>query len=425
MHDEVKGAKAQGDFGLRRMKVHKASKEHGLRHRIHQATFNAIYQRSLLYNQCWEDPRLDREAMQLNSDSEIVMITSAGCNALDYLLQEPKRIHCIDANPRQTALLELKIAAIKSLEWEEFFQLFGRGRHKKIKKLYREKLRPLLTEPSAAIWDKNLNWWRKGPVRRGFYDHGLSGIFARAAIAYMQIRPGLLDAVKQVLDAPDVEAQRHLWDTEVKTRLFAKPVVWTMERQATMNLLGVPYEQQRQAAEDHEDGIAGYIQESIGRIARDLPTRDNYFYRVYVHGEYTPEVCPEYLREENFERLKTLVDRIVPVTDMLTRYLNSGAAKPTHLVLLDHMDWMGTAFPESLTEEWEAILTHSETGARVLFRSGEVTPRFLDDVEVRGKPIREAADWNPELSASLHPRDRVGTYASFWIGDLRNEPATA
>ena len=38
------------------------------------------------------------------------MLTSAGCNALDYLLDGPAEIHAVDVNFRQNALLELKAA---------------------------------------------------------------------------------------------------------------------------------------------------------------------------------------------------------------------------------------------------------------------------------------------------------------------------
>jgi len=403
--------------------MHQAGREHGLRYRIHQATFNALYQRTLLYNQCWEDPAVDRLALDLDADSEIVMITSAGCNALDYLLYQdgPRRIHCVDANPRQTALLELKLAGIRKLSWDDFFSLFGLGRHPDIKKIYKRVLRSEISEESQAIWDKNLNWWKPGPVRRGFYDHGLSGIFARGAIAYIRSRPGLFEAIQDVIHAPDMDAQRRLWDTEVKKRLFSKPLRWTLERQATMNLLGVPYEQLRQTGDSHGDGMAAFVEDAVGRVARNLPARENYFYRVYLEGQYTRDVCPEYLKEQNFETLRERVDRMRFETTTLTEYFRSGAARPTHLILLDHMDWMGTAFPQALVAEWEAMLEVSAPGARVIFRSGEAQPGFLDEVKLRGLPLREHADWHIERAQELHELDRVGTYASFWIGDLRNE----
>jgi S-adenosylmethionine-diacylgycerolhomoserine-N-methlytransferase len=52
--------------------------------------------------------------MELDRHSSVVMITSAGCNALDYLLDDPARIHAIDVNFRQNALLELKQTLIAS-----------------------------------------------------------------------------------------------------------------------------------------------------------------------------------------------------------------------------------------------------------------------------------------------------------------------
>ena len=60
----------------------------------------------------------------LNDESDVVMITSAGDNALDYLLDGPRQINCIDVNSRQNALLELKLAGLNSLDWK-FFSVFS------------------------------------------------------------------------------------------------------------------------------------------------------------------------------------------------------------------------------------------------------------------------------------------------------------
>src|SRR5262249_44831794 len=91
--------------------------------------FNMVHHHNLVYNTCWEDPRLDRQALKLAPDAPVRAIPSAGCNALDYALQAPRHIHAVDMNPRQNALLELKIAGIRRLDFETFFGLFGRGRH--------------------------------------------------------------------------------------------------------------------------------------------------------------------------------------------------------------------------------------------------------------------------------------------------------
>ncbi len=96
--------------------------------RLSKTWFNLVHGRNIVYNQCWEDPRLDRIALKLTPEDRVVVITSAGCNALDYALAGAGHVHAVDMNPRQNALLELKLAAAKSLDYEDFFQLFGTGR---------------------------------------------------------------------------------------------------------------------------------------------------------------------------------------------------------------------------------------------------------------------------------------------------------
>lgn len=57
----------------------------------------------------------------------MLIITSAGCGVLDYALTGLAHIHAVDANPRQSSLLELKLAGIQRLDYADFFSLFGRA----------------------------------------------------------------------------------------------------------------------------------------------------------------------------------------------------------------------------------------------------------------------------------------------------------
>lgn len=85
-----------------------------------ETLFKYVHGNYLVYNTCWEDPRLDREVLELGGEDELVLITSAGCNALDYALDGPRRIHAVDMNFRQNALLELKLAGIRNLDHDQF-----------------------------------------------------------------------------------------------------------------------------------------------------------------------------------------------------------------------------------------------------------------------------------------------------------------
>ena len=75
--------------------------------KVDQRVFDIIYSRSLVYNTCWEDPAVDRRALEIARSDTMLAITSAGCNVLDYALAGAARVHAVDANPRQNALLEL------------------------------------------------------------------------------------------------------------------------------------------------------------------------------------------------------------------------------------------------------------------------------------------------------------------------------
>jgi hypothetical protein len=54
--------------------------------------FNFVHRRNLVYNACWEDPRIDRQALAIGPRDTLAVITSAGCNVLRLrLAQAPRR----------------------------------------------------------------------------------------------------------------------------------------------------------------------------------------------------------------------------------------------------------------------------------------------------------------------------------------------
>ena len=390
-----------------------------LRDRIDQAVFNAIYSRSLVYNTCWEDPAVDRIALALRPDDTLLVITSAGCNVLDYALAGPRRIHAVDANPRQTALLELKLAGIRRLEFEDFFALFGCGIHQHVRTLYHEALRADLSPFAQGFWDERLHWFSR--ERKGFYFQGLAGTVVRAFHTYLSARPRLAAGIEELIQADSIEEQRAIYDTRVQPLMWGAAMNWTLSRQLTMSLLGVPYAQRRQVQQQHQQGVAGFIREAVEYVFRELPVWTNYFWMVYVTGRYTPTCCPEYLKRRNFMALKNgLADRVVPHTCTVTDFLQQTEERISKYVLLDHMDWMSSYYPEALAEEWTAILDRARPDARIIFRSAHATPSYLDLIEVgpRLQRLRERLVFHESMARDLQHRDRVHTYAGFHVADL-------
>ena len=390
-----------------------------LRDKLDQKLFDAITSRSLVYNTCWEDPAVDRHALALGADDTVLVITSAGCNALDYALQAPQRIHAVDANPRQTALLELKIAGIRKLAFDDYFAIFGEGYHARFEHLYRVNLRPQLSPFAQAWWDRHTHWFTN--ARGSFYFHGLSGLVARGARAYIATRPRLRVALADLLRARDVAEQQAIYDERVAPELWNKAVSWTISRQFVMSLLGVPYPQRRLIEAQHVGGVSGFIRDAVQYVFRQLPLGDNYFWHVYMTGRYRRDCCPEYLKEGNFARLKGgLVDHIEAHTTTVTQFLTTHDAPISRFVLLDHMDWMSSYHRAALVEEWEAIRASAAPGARILLRSAHARPAYLDEIRIGPQCVRlrDAFHFMDEIADSLQPRDRVHTYAGFVIADV-------
>ena len=142
-----------------------------------------------------------------------------------------------------------------------------------------------------------------------------------------------------------------------------------------------------------------------------------------MDGKYTRECCPEYLKEENFNALRDGgLERLSTHTDSVQGFLEKFDGKISRFILLDHMDWLSDHFFPYLEAEWQAIVEKATPDARILWRSGGLRTDFIDDVHVTtdGKmsKVNDMLTYNVDMADDLHQKDRVHTYASFYIADL-------
>lgn len=387
------------------------------------AVFNAVHRNNLVYNTCWEDPRLDRVALELGPDDAVMMITSAGCNALDYALCSPREIHCVDMNPRQNALLELKLAGIRTLEFDTFFDWFGRGRVIGADAIYGKRLRPELSPASRKFWDDHIHFFSAANPRDSFYFHGTSGFVARMLNLYVDRRPGMRESVNALLEAETLEEQQNIFYTRVVDMFWSKPIRWIASKDSMLSLLGVPKAQRDYLEQHYAGGIVKFMEDCFEAVFAKLPLGDNYFWRVYLTGQYTHDCCPEYLKRENFEALKGgLAGRVHVHTNTIENFLRGHDGRFTRYVLLDHMDWLSSHRIDALRTEWQAIVDRAAPQSRIIWRSGGMQVDFVDPIEVslnkQRQRIGDMLTYHPELAADLHVRDRVHTYGSFYIADM-------
>lgn len=385
----------------------------GRKHRLQDLLFQGIHSRGLIYNTCWEDPRIDRALLQLQQDSRVVMITSAGCNALDYLLDNPKALHCIDMNFRQNALLYLRMAMIKVLAYPDFFAIFANGRHTITESMW-QKIYQEIPDFAVKFWKKKRHYFfSKNKVRPSFYYHGTAGTLAWIFMGYMRkIQPKVYQEALYLLEARSLEEQKQIYQ-RIEPRLWNRFSRWFVRQPALMSLLGVPRAQARLIDQDFPGGLSQYVRLKLKYVLTEVPIQDNYFWRVYITGGYTAGCCPNYLKEANYQFLRDNLSKLSLYTSTLTDFLKHHPEQYTHFVLLDHLDWLANHDPEALAEEWRHIFACSRPGSCILLRSAGSALGFLP------RFVRDKLDFKPELSEPLNATDRVGTYGSLHFAHIK------
>jgi S-adenosylmethionine-diacylglycerol 3-amino-3-carboxypropyl transferase len=385
--------------------------------------FKAVHGHNLIYNTCWEDPALDRVALDFQPHDRVLVISSAGCNALDYLLAGAGEVNAVDMNPIQNALLELKAAGIRRLDHGTFFEMFGKGRCPTAEEAYHDALREDLSPVARKYWDKHIRFFTRGRWRNSFYFRGTSGLVAKLVMSNIMTLHRLRRPIHRLVHAKTLPEQKAIYDDEIRDAIWTPWLRWFLARGMTMSLLGVPGPQAQQIVRQYPGGLVRFIRDSVEVVMTKLPLSSNYFWRVYIQGHYTPECCPEYLKPDNFQRLKAgAIDGLKIHTSTVTNFLQKAEPGISKFVLLDHMDWMALRYPHALVEEWNAILGRCRSGSRVIYRSAGLTVDYLDHLKVRYRgresELGGLLRFQPELAAELHARDRVHTYGSFYIADL-------
>ncbi len=371
--------------------------------------FSLIHENRLIYNTCWEDPRLDRELLGITPASTVVAITSAGCNVLDYLLDGPAAIHAVDVNFRQNAVLSLKMALLEAGDQQALFALFGEGGAPAYRDIYAS-LRTFLPVWAQEFWDEKIGYFNPKGLRHSFYWRSASGDFAWA-FNKMMLKGKKQSLALALLEAGSLADQQRCYD-RLEPYLFSRGITWLLRQPGTMAFIGVPTAQLHLIEHRYPDGLEGFVQDKLRQVFTGVPIRDNYFWRVYLTGSYTGDCCPCYLECENFPTLRRRLDRITMHTATVTEFLQAHPGDYSHFVLLDHQDWLAWHDNQALLEEWSQIFRNSRPGTRILLRSAGVDLSFLPET------VTARLRFFPELTQPLHQRDRVGTYGSLHLAEV-------
>lgn len=384
----------------------------------------AVWFDAFVYNQIWEDPRVDIEALQIDGSSRILTISSGGCNALNYLVEGPQTVTAVDLNRHHIYLLNLKLAAVKYLpSYDDFFEFFGEGKGKNTGSNYLRYIRPHLDMDTRHFWESNtfggsilygerISFF----ANAGLYDHSRNGYFLRFFHSMSRLFGCKPD---EVLNAGSIKEQEQLYNKYIDP-FFDSLVIKTLGKlPVTMFGLGIPPQQYDELKKDVDSGksVIDIYRERTKRLACDYPINENYFaWQAFARKYDTKDriAVPEYLKPQNYETLRSNIDRLNAKVGSATDEIKSSAAGTfNRFVFLDAQDWMNA---DQMTELWSAIAEKGEPGSRIIFRTaGAASPLDADLPE----ELLSRFHYEKEVSERLFKQDRASIYGGFHLYILK------
>ena len=354
----------------------------------------------LVFTHNWEDPASDHAALKIQRDDAVMCITSGGCNAIGFLLFDPAVIYCVDINPTQSYLMELKLGAIRKLSFDDFIMLMGLRQCYDRLSIYRQ-LKNELSPEALNFWNGQQDLLKQGLLMNGKYER-----FIRLAGKFITVLQGK-KRIKGLLQEKSQQEQEQYFDTVWNTQRF---------RYLFKILFNKRVLARRGLSADYfhfDDGSKSFAESFYNRSKkafRNLPVSNNYFLSLYLTGKYREgSSIPDYLKKENYETLKSRVDRMKIITMDAQSWLQSIQAASINCFALSNIcELMSEQETERLFKE---VIRTARPHARIIFRNLMI-PREVP------QSLQSVIQKNESLSKYIFDNDRSFVYGKVAAYDV-------
>jgi len=347
---------------------------------------------NLIFTMNWEDPESDYKALRITSGDRMMTITSGGCNTLSFLLYDPMEIYAVDINPSQSYLLELKMAAMKRLSFEEFSGFLGlKNTQDRLHKYHT--LREELSDGAKAFWDQNVTMIEKGFLMNGRYEKFVKLVGRIMFFIQGRKRINGLFNEKTLEDQKDFYQQ--YWNTK-RTR-FMFDLFFNKYILAKRGLKADYFH-----FDDGSDSFSGSFFNRFRKALSEIPVHNNYFLHLYLKGGYKSlNEVPDYLLEQNFNVIKARLDRIKIITSDAKLWLSTLPDNFLNCFGLSNICELMN--PDDTLKFFNEVNRTACPEARICFRNLMI-PREVPEI------LRDSIIMDEKLSRNIFDNDRSFVY---------------
>lgn len=352
----------------------------------------------LLYSQCWEDIAVARAALRIQPGSAVLAIAAAGDNVLAVLQDDPARVLALDVNPAQTAMLQLKLAAIGVLKGPEAVSRFlGTSPSADRSRVYQQ-LRPALPAEARRFWDSNPASIEAGVIHTGRFERYLS-LFRRAVLPLV---PGRR-IVREMLDVTNLDEQRQIYAERWNSRRWRFLFRLFFSRRLLRRFGRDPAFFENCEIED----IGAHYLARAEHALVDIPIWSNPYVTYILSGGFGPgERSPDYLRPDTQSIVRERLDRIEVRTgslDDILRLLPPGSVDAFYL-----SDVFELSTPAEHARTLAEVARVGRPGARICYWNNLAARQRPESL--KGSLLSDVTE-----SARLHEIDRAFLYSRLVI----------
>lgn len=250
------------------------------------------------YACCWEDADILTEALAVKKGEKVLSIGSGGDNTFSLLVNDPLMVLAVDINEVQLYLIELKAVCIKNFSQYEALSFLG-YQYSDTRTIIYESIKNQLSDKACQYWDNHLTSIKNGIIHSGKFEKYLSA-FAKYILPFIHNKKTIDELLKEKLPADQAAYFKKTWDT-FRWRtffkiFFSKPIMAKFGRDKSF-------------LKEVDINVPEFILSKAESHLKSTLAQENLFLNYCLTASFGYRL-PHYLREENYEKIKSNLDKL-------------------------------------------------------------------------------------------------------------------
>lgn len=250
----------------------------------------------LYFSQIREDSLVEREISSIAKPNKVLVIGSGGCTAFSILNDSVNQVRCVDVNPAQCALIELKKIAIQHYSLKEFLAFIGESACENRFKMY-ENVAKDLPNYARMYWENH-----RHEIEMGINHCGVNERFYR--FIGKNVSRNIYDESVwlELFSAKNVREQQEFYEKYLTTAKWRTAIKILLSKTTHLQFFpGFMF------ANASENDFGNFFLSQFEKEVKTKPIYNNYFlsqilFSSYLYGK--SEGVPLYLSEEGYELAK-------------------------------------------------------------------------------------------------------------------------